>query len=498
MGIFKEKIKSVRVKLFLTMSIMVIAIILFLIFANTFLIEKYYLHSKKDSLLQAYDKINTYVSNNTNISSSELELEKIAINNNFSIVITDKNNMNVYYSGKDYIENMLDRNRIDKGKFLYSKDKIYIVELKDYKNEITFLTLLGKMDNGNNIYIRMPISAITENVDISNHFLYIIGVITLIVGGIIVTYISKRFTKPISELSTIANKMSNLDFSQKYRIKDNGDEIDNLGKSINTMSDKLEDTITELRKNNSELEKDIEKKSKIDEMRKQFISDVSHELKTPIALIQGYSEGLIENVNTDEENRRFYSEVILDEANKMDKMVKELLELNKLEYGGKIFNNTSFDIVNLIKDNLRKYTVMLEEDNIEVEFKQKDPIYVYADENFIEKVLNNYLSNAIKNVLEVENKKYIEIKIKKLKEEKIRIYVFNTGKNISNENINKIWNRFYKEDSSRNRQKGGTGIGLSLVKAIMENYKNDYGVKNKNNGVEFFFDINLTKKKDKN
>ena len=174
MGIFKEKIKSVRVKLFLTMSIMVIAIILFLIFANTFLIEKYYLHSKKDSLLQAYDKINTYVSNNTNISSSELELEKIAINNNFSIVITDKNNMNVYYSGKDYIENMLDRNRIDKGKILYSKDKIYIVELKDYKNEITFLTLLGKMDNGNNIYIRMPISAITENVDISNHFLYII------------------------------------------------------------------------------------------------------------------------------------------------------------------------------------------------------------------------------------------------------------------------------------------------------------------------------------
>ena len=498
MGIFKEKIKSVRVKLFLTMSIMVIAIILFLIFANTFLIEKYYLHSKKDSLLQAYDKINTYVSNNTNISSSELELEKIAINNNFSIVITDKNNMNVYYSGKDYIENMLDRNRIDKGKILYSKDKIYIVELKDYKNGITFLTLLGKMDNGNNIYIRMPISAITENVDISNHFLYIIGVITLIVGGIIVTYISKRFTKPISELSTIANKMSNLDFSQKYRIKDNGDEIDNLGKSINTMSDKLEDTITELRKNNSELEKDIEKKSKIDEMRKQFISDVSHELKTPIALIQGYSEGLIENVNTDEENRRFYSEVILDEANKMDKMVKELLELNKLEYGGKIFNNTSFDIVNLIKDNLRKYTVMLEEDNIEVEFKQKDPIYVYADENFIEKVLNNYLSNAIKNVLEVENKKYIEIKIKKLKEEKIRIYVFNTGKNINNENINKIWNRFYKEDSSRNRQKGGTGIGLSLVKAIMENYKNDYGVENKNNGVEFFFDINLTKKKDKN
>ena len=339
----------------------------------------------------------------------------------------------------------------------------------------------------------MPISAITENVEISNHFLYIIGVITLIIGGIIITYISKRFTKPISELSTIANKMSNLDFSQKYRIKDNDDEIDNLGKSINKMSDKLEDTITKLQKNNSELEKDIEKKSKIDDMRKQFISDVSHELKTPIALIQGYSEGLIENVNTDEENRKFYAEVILDEVNKMDNMVKELLELNKLEYGGRVFNNAPFNIINLINENLRKYTVMLKEDNIDIKFSPKDEIYVYADENFIDKVLNNYLSNAIKNVLQINGEKYIEIRLKQIKDNKVRIYVFNTGKNISKENINKIWNRFYKEDSSRNRQNGGTGIGLSLVKAIMENYKNEYGVENKINGVEFYFDLDLTK-----
>ena len=491
----EEKIKSVRIKLFLIMSIMVIAIILFLIFANTFLIEKYYMHSKKDSLLQAYSSINNYISNNTNLSNSELdlELERIAINNNFSIVITDSNNMNIYYSGKDYIENMLDQNKTEKGKILYSKNKIYILELKDFNNGITFLTLLAKMDNGNNIYIRMPISAITENVEISNHFLYIIGIITLIIGGVIITYISKRFTKPISELSTIANKMSNLDFSQKYRIKDNDDEIDNLGKSINKMSDKLEDTITKLQKNNSELEKDIEKKSKIDDMRKQFISDVSHELKTPIALIQGYSEGLIENVNTDEENRKFYAEVILDEVNKMDNMVKELLELNKLEYGGRVFNNAPFNIIYLINENLRKYTVMLKEDNIDIKFSPKDEIYVYADENFIDKVLNNYLSNAIKNVLQINGEKYIEIRLKKIKDNKVRIYVFNTGKNISKENINKIWNRFYKEDSSRNRQNGGTGIGLSLVKAIMENYKNEYGVENKINGVEFYFDLDLTK-----
>ena len=259
------------------------------------------------------------------------------------------------------------------------------------------------------------------------------------------------------------------------------------------MSDKLEDTITKLQKNNNELEKDIELKSKIDDMRKQFISDVSHELKAPIALIQGYSEGLIENVNTDEESRKFYAEVILDEANKMDKMVKRLLELMKLEYGAKKLSNTFFNITELIHEEIRKYTVLLEENSIEVKFNLKEPVYVYADSNFMEQVLNNYISNAIKNIEEVNKEKYIKISVKML-ENKVRVSVFNTGKNISEENMQKIWNRFYKQDTSRNREMGGTGIGLSIVKAIMNNYNNQYGVENKENGVEFYFDLDVLRK----
>ena len=489
----KEKTKSVQVKLLLIMIILVLSIVVFLILANTFMIENYYLHSKKQNLLKTYQKINTYVSSsNLNDNQLELELEKIAINNSFSIIITDQYNTSIYFSNNDFKNNMFEQDRIKNGKVLYEKNKTYILELQDRKNGITFLTLLGKLDNGDSIYIRMPVSSITENVKISNHFLYIIGIITAIVGGVIVLIISKSFTKPITELSSIANKMSNLDFSHKYRIKDTDDEIDNLGKSINKMSDKLEYTIKELQKNNSELERDIEKKSKIDEMRKQFISDVSHELKTPIALIQGYAEGLIENVNTDEENRKFYADVILDEANRMDNMVKELLELNKLEYGGRVFNNEFFNVSELINEEIRKYTVMLKEKNIDIKLNMQENIEVYADENFIEKVINNYFSNAIKNAEEINKVKYIEIKTEKLENSKVRVYVFNTGKNISEENIEKIWNRFYKEDTSRNRNQGGTGIGLSLVRAIMENYKNEYGVRNKENGVEFYFDLNLT------
>ena len=486
--------RSLRTKLFLIMTITIMAIVLALVLVNSIIVESYYLYYKKETILQSFYKINRYLtSNNISSSTAELELEKLAINNNLNILIISNSNFVIYNSNKEFKEYLQGQEKIENGKVLYKTDNAYIVEAKDTKSEINFLMLAGVLDNNNIVYIRMPISSIKDSVKISNNFLYSLGIITVIISGIAILIISKKFTKPITELSNIANKMSNLDFSQKYRIKDSEDEIDNLGKSINKMSDKLEETITKLQKNNSELEKDIEEKSKIDEMRKQFISDVSHELKTPIALIQGYSEGLIENVNSDEESRKFYAEVIQDEANKMDKMVKELLELMKLEYGAKKFNDELFNITELINEELRKYTVLLNENNIETKFDLKEPVYVYADSNFVEQIVNNYLSNAIKNVEEINKEKYIKISFKII-EDKIRISVFNTGKNISKENMQRIWNRFYKEDTSRNREMGGTGIGLSLVRAIMNNYNNEYGVINKTNGVEFYFDLNITKK----
>ncbi len=338
----------------------------------------------------------------------------------------------------------------------------------------------------------MPVASIHESVKISNKFLYLIGGFTIIIGGLVVSFISRKFTRPILELNDIANKMAKLDFSHKYKTRDAEDELNNLGKSINTMSDKLERTINRLRESNVELEKDIEEKSKIDEMRKQFISDVSHELKTPIALIQGYSEGLIENINTDEESRSFYASVILDEANKMDRLVKQLLELMKLEYGKREFNNDKFDICELIKETVRKSQVMLEENDIEVEYDKELSVLVNADAFYIEQVITNYFTNAIKNVKEINNQKLIKIQIKPdIEKNIVRISVFNTGENIDEEKINRIWNRFYKIDESRNREDGGTGIGLSLVKAIMNNYGNSYGVVNKENGVEFYFDLEL-------
>ena len=174
----------------------------------------------------------------------------------------------------------------------------------------------------------------------------------------------------------------------------------------------------------------------------------------------------------------------------MDKLVKRLLELMKLEYEDRNFNDTKFDIVELINEVVKNSKVILKEKNIKVEFNEKEPIYVYADDFYIEQVITNYFTNAIKNIEEINGKNRIKIAIKKGKEEgKLRITVYNTGKNIDEENLNRIWTRFYKIDESRDRSKGGTGIGLSLVKAIMTRYKSKYGVTNKKDGVEFYFEI---------
>ena len=495
----KYNFKSVRFKLFVTLCFVIAIIVLCLVTINSIVLESFYLYSKTQTVRGVYDKINNYYNLNGANSNIEEELQRIAFNNNFDIFIETDQNVMVFSTNKDFysildiITNSRDYSNVrNNDNVIYTDDVMRIEKINDQNNNISYILLSGRLDNGYSLYISIPAVPIEESVDISNQALVIIGLIILIISAFIASYISKKFTRPIVELNDITNKMARLDFSKKYNLADTDDEINELGKNINTMSDKLESTIKQLRDNNLELEKDIEEKSKIDEMRKQFISDVSHELKTPIALIQGYAEGLVENVNSDDESRKFYADVILDESNKMDTLVKQLLELMKLEYGKRELNNENFNIVELINEVIRKCKVMIEEKNIKIEFDSSKQVTVNADDFYIEQVVTNYFTNAIKHAENVNGEKKISIKIEE-KESKVRVSVFNTGNNIPEEHLSKIWGRFYKEDSSRNRNDGGTGIGLALVKAIMNNYRNDYGVINRENGVEFYFELDCEK-----
>ncbi len=487
----KKKVNSIRIKLFLTLAITLIIIIICLIVINSIILERFYIFSKEKRLIEAYEKINDYYTNpdtEINISNETSEME----NNGFEILITKPNGTTVYMSNQNFIPNYM--GIIIKREFLYNASEIYsgekttINQARDVTTGYNFIYLTSNLDNDYKLYIRVPLASIKESVNISNSFLQLMGCITLVVSGIIVTFISKKFTDPILQLNEVTNKMAKLDFTAKYKPSKSNDEIDNLGKNINAMSTIMENTIKQLKATNTALEKDIEKKSRTDEMRKQFISDVSHELKTPIALIQGYAEGLVENVANSEESRKFYAEVILDEANKMNILVKRLLELIKIEYGELEFNDKEFNVSELISEMIRKSNIMIEEKKVNIDFNSEEKHIICADEFYIEQIINNYFTNALKNVKEVNGEKEIAINIVK-KGENTRISVFNTGDNIDVENIDRIWKRFYKVDESRNRDDGGTGIGLSLVKALMERIGKDYGVINRENGVEFYFEI---------
>lgn len=483
----KEKVKTTQFKVFIVMCISTVAVILALIVVNNIVLESFYKISKVQIARNVSKRIGEYYSQGMQYNLSS-ELRQIEIRNNIQILIQGKDDNIIYVGNKDIVETV---NKVltSKAKIKNGSDNIIIYTV-DNSTTNKYLLLKSEADNGYLVYIKIPINPIKESVRISNETLILLGALLIVISAFASSYISRRLTEPIVQLNRITKKMANLDFSEKYKIMDASDDMNTVGTNINEMSEKLESTIKRLRSNNNQLEKDVEEKSKIDDMRKQFISDVSHELKTPIGLIQGYAEGLLENVNDDEESRKFYAEVIVDEANKMDKMVKELLELMKLEYKERQFKDREFDLNELIKEEIRRETLMIKEKNITLEYDENEKIMVNADQEYIEQVVNNYMTNAIKHCEEKAGEKKIIIRTMKTGENKIRLYVYNTGEKIPEDFINKIWGRFYKIDSSRNREIGGTGIGLALVKAIMNNYGNEYGVKNMENGVEFFVDIN--------
>jgi signal transduction histidine kinase len=280
--------------------------------------------------------------------------------------------------------------------------------------------------------------------------------------------------------------MTHLDFEAKYEGK-GVKEISLLGENINKLSESLERNISDLKTANNELQKDIERKEQNEEMRKEFLANVSHELKTPIALIQGYAEGLKEGIHDDTESRDFYCEVIIDEAEKMNTMVKKLLTLNQLESGNDVIAMERFDIASLINTYLQSAGILAKQNNIRIVYRQKEPVFVWADEFKTEEVFMNYFSNALNHCT---GEKVIEIKILR-EDKKARICVFNTGEPIPQECVEHIWEKFYKVDKARTREYGGSGVGLSIVKAIMESMNQKYGVENFADGVIFWFELEM-------
>jgi signal transduction histidine kinase len=317
-------------------------------------------------------------------------------------------------------------------------------------------------------------------------FMYV-SMCFVVIGAFVMMVISNTFARPIRNMAHIAKQMMELDFDAKIQVKSQ-DEIGELGNSMNEMSSKLEQTISDLKLANIKLEQDIEKKNQIDEMRKEFLSHVSHELKTPIALIQGYAEGLKDNINDDPESMEFYCDVILDEANKMNSLVMKLLDLNELEFGENNLTIERFELLEFLHDVINASSILLEQSGATLEFEEEGPVYVWADEFMMEEVFTNYLTNAI-HYVKPQGKIRVWLEHK---EGTVRVNVYNEGNCIDDKDIDKVFIKFYKADAARTREYGGSGIGLSIVEAAMKAHNKDYGVYNVEDGVVFYFELDTT------
>ncbi len=336
-------------------------------------------------------------------------------------------------------------------------------------------------DSGEYLYLlSLPMARIEESAEISNRFLLMIGAGVLALGAVLVFLFTRRMTEPILALDRLSQKMADLDFSERFEGR-SGDEIQTLGENINHLSDRLETTISDLTQANLTLEEDVREKEEENRRRTELLANISHELKTPIALIQGYAEGLRDGMCEDEETRVRYSDIILDEANRMNRLVRQLLSLNEMESGGMKADKTALDLSVLIREMTAPYQGKAAETGARLEVDVPEHLPVVSDELLLEQILQNYLSNAFHYV-----KDGGLVRVSAAPQEGgALISVYNEGEPIPEEALEQVWNKFYKVDKARTRSYGGSGIGLSVVKAAAELLGGRCGVENRDGGVVF-------------
>lgn len=442
----------------------------------------------EDNLEHLYYQVDTLFSN-SNWSDEEIKEGFGGLSNpDNAIIVVSDGSSKIYTTTNEQgmmFDSLKSMTRLMQNPEFLDNNKPYVIEEhQDDRMKSGYFDLTGYLSNGYMIVIRTSMDAINSSAKFSNRIFLYFSISILLLAAIVISCISRYFTKPIHDMAVVAKRMSNLDFDARIEVTSK-DEVGELGESMNRLSAKLETTISELKTANNELHHDIEHKTQIDEMRKEFLSHVSHELKTPIALIQGYAEGLKESINDDPESQEFYCDVIIDEANKMNNMVKKLLSLNELEFGQSQVQVSRFDIVELIRNICHASDILMENTDATLEIQMEEPVYVWADEFLIEEVVTNYVTNAIHYV---QPGGIIQIRMISFEKE-IQVVVFNSGEGIPEDELDKLWIKFYKVDKARTREYGGSGIGLSIVAAAMEAHGKAYGVRNVPGGVEFYFNL---------
>lgn len=472
--------RSLKTRLAVTFVLIMLAALVAIGAINWFFMDDYYLYQKQNALTESYQMASA---GNTSID----DFEKFCRDNTLTYAMTDSS-LSILYSNMRNEEGLITHlfgsivdMEMDNTKVIKETDDYTISRFSERNSE--YLQLIGRVNETGYYIVLCPIASIDVAAAISVRFYIIIGLVVMAASAVIIWFMTKRLSAPVEELTKLSSKMADLEFGARY-TSGGEDEIGRLGSNFNTMSDKLETTITDLRNANVQLARDVEEKTQVDEMRREFLSNVSHELKTPIALIQGYAEGLKE-MELDRESKDMYCDVIIDESVRMNRLVMQLMDLNQIEAGFETLDIQRFDLAELIRGVINHSALMIEQKEAKVIFNQNTPVAVRADEFRIEEVVRNFFSNALNHL---DGDRVIKIDIKEEKDI-VTTTVFNTGEPIPEESLDKLWTKFYKVDKARTREYGGSGIGLSIVKAIMEAHGQNCSVKNYSNGVAFSFTL---------
>ena len=457
---------KIRWKIFFLMFSVVLMIILGLIATNTIYLEKFYIKNKKEKLVELGQILidPKYV----------IDFQNLEMHSNVAILI--KRTDELYKLEKEAV---LPKEEIDEI-IVQLKNNEYVfkeITLLDYRGKVLILFMPYMRDRY--IEIITPLSFIQEGLEISTRYHLLIIVLALIIGSSMSFVFSKKMTDPILELKEITQRISLLDFNIKFE-KERKDEIGELGYAINKMGGTLEKNIDEINKVNKKLMEDIENEKRLDKLRKEFIASVSHELKTPIAIIQGYAQGLMENIAETEEDRKFYCEIIVEESLKMDSLVKELLLITQMDSGYFKIEKEKVDLYQMIKDIRDKYSSK----NREIKYIGEKDIFAYCDEKYIDRVLENLVVNALKYST---GDREVTITVDDI-ENKYKIIISNESENLSEDDLENIWTPFYRVNKARDRD--GHGLGLAIVRGILENHRSDFGVYiTEKNTINFWFEL---------
>ncbi len=468
--------------------------------ANLLSAERYYVYQKIKAVKQVFEEIrDTAASSDEDIIDIIKEKET---ENNFDYFLADES-MNVIYSNRMavYIGNPFTPPR----KVIGFDFRRYPIE--DYQsNNPTIqkighedgppldidgagdrIRLLGKLTQGDKTYyiaIRLSVKSIREELRTTNIFFLYISTFALIMGGAMVYFIARQIAKPIVAINQVAVNVSNMDFNTRVPENNLKDEIGSLACNINIMANRLEDNIKYLTEANKKLEEDNIYMNKVDEQRKEFIANISHELKTPLAILTGYTEML--NTDVPGIDKDFYYDTILDETRKMDVLIKNLLGLTNMENSLAQLQTEQLNLVDLTERICRKSDILMKNKGVICEFQSVPCGPVLGDPYYLEEAICNYLSNAIAYT---EAGRHIRVTVEPMDGEAV-VSVFNEGMNIPEDHLDQLWNSFYREDKSRTRtSQNNVGLGLYIVRTIMNAHHGSYGVRNKENGVEFWISL---------